>query len=154
VPKYVIDTNLYVAANRNRDAADGLLTFYSAHLPVTFFHATVGQELLLGAIGADGRRQVRDAYLKPFESRGRLVVPSYRAWVRSGELVSMLIQRRVLSPGGFTRSFLNDALLAASCREEGLTLVTSNSRDFARLRLVERFEFIPPWPRDGVEVER
>ncbi|MDZ4862257.1 MAG: type II toxin-antitoxin system VapC family toxin [Gemmatimonadota bacterium] len=146
MPKYVLDTNIYVAANRDRKAAEALIGFYSANLPATYLHATVAQELMLGGVAAEGRRQVRDAYLRPFEARGRLVVPSCQAWVRSGELVSLLIQRRVISPGGFTRSFLSDALLAASCREEGLTLITANTRDFARLRLVERFEFVAPWP--------
>lgn len=151
MPKYILDTNIYVTANRDRRAAEALIGFYSAHLPATYLHATVAQELMLGGVTPEGRRQVRDAYLRPFEARGRLIVPSYAAWVRSGELVSLLIQRRVLSSGGFTRSFLNDALLAASCREEGLTLITANTRDFARLRQVERFEFAAPWPGGGPE---
>jgi predicted nucleic acid-binding protein len=152
VPKYVLDTNLYIAANRDRVAAEALVAFYAAHLPFTYLHATVAQELMLGALGAVRRRQIADAYLRPFESRGRVITPSYRAWVRSGELVAALIQRRVLSPGGFSRSFLNDALLAASCREEGLTLITANKRDFTRLREVERFDFEAPWPTGGASV--
>ncbi|MEO8029858.1 MAG: type II toxin-antitoxin system VapC family toxin [Gemmatimonadota bacterium] len=150
MPKYVLDTNVYITANRDPQAAEALIGFYANHLPTTYFHATVAQELMVGGLTPEGRRRTRDAYLRPFEARGRVVVPSYQAWVRSGELVSLLIQRRVLSAGGITRSFLNDALLAASCREEGLTLVTSNTRDFARLRQVERFEFVAPWP-DGAQ---
>lgn len=149
MPKYVLDTNLYIAANRDRMAAEALAGFYAANLPVTYLHATVAQELMLGALDATGRRQVREAYLRHFETRGRLIVPSYRTWVRSGELVATLVQRGVLSPGGFTRSFLNDAVLAASCREHGLTLLTSNTKDFARLRQVERFAFETPWPTGG-----
>ncbi len=149
MPRYVLDTNLYIAANRDRIAAEALVGFYAANLPVTYLHATVAQELMLGALDAAGRRQVREAYLRPFEARGRVIVPSYQAWVRSGELVAMLVQRGVLSPGGFTRSFLNDALLATSCREHGLTLITANARDFARLQQVERFEFEAPWPTGG-----
>lgn len=149
MPKYILDTNLYIAANRDAVAAEGLLGFYGTHLPFTYLHATVAQELMLGGLDASARRQVRDAYLRPFETRGRVVVPSYQAWVRSGELVASLIQRGDISAGGFTRSFLNDALLAASCREFGLTLITSNTRDFARLRQVERFDFRPPWPTGG-----
>lgn len=149
MPKYVLDTNLYIAANRDPAVAEALVAFYSAHLPFTYLHATVAQELTLGARTAAHRRQITDAYLRPFESRGRVITPSYRAWVRSGELVAALIQRRVLSPGGFGRSFLNDALLAASCREEGLTLITANTRDFTRLREVEPFSFAAPWPTGG-----
>ena len=146
MPKYVLDTNIYVAAARDTRAAEALITFYAAWLPSTYLHATVGQELMLGGLSPEGRRQIRDGYLWPFETRGRVIVPSYQAWVRSGELVSLLIQRGTLSRGGFTRSFLNDALLAASCREEGLVLITSNTQDFTRLRQVERFEFTSPWP--------
>ena len=146
MPKYVLDTNLYIAANRDRVAADSLVGFYAANLPATYLHATVAQELMLGALDAAGRRQVREAYLRPFEARGRVIVPSYEAWVRSGELVATLVERGALSPGGFTRSFLNDALLAASCREHGVTLITSNIRDFVQLQQVERFEFAAPWP--------
>ena len=45
-------------------AAEALIALYSAQLPVTFLHATVGQEPLLGALGNEGRRQVRDAHEK------------------------------------------------------------------------------------------
>lgn len=144
--KYVLDTNLYVEATREAAAAEAMAEFLAVHLPETWFHATVGQELMVGCASAAARRQVRDAYIRPFESRGRLVTPSIGAWLRSGEMVGRLVERKELSPGGFSRSFLNDALLAASCREQGVTLVTSSTKDFARLRLVERFEFVEPWP--------
>lgn len=67
---------------------------------------------------------------------------------RSAEVIALLTERRVISPGGTTRYFLNDVLLAVSCREAGVTLVTANLDDFERIRQVERFHFVPPWP-DG-----
>ena len=51
-----------------------------------------------------------------------------------------------MSPGGFKRSFLNDCLLAASCREVGATLISLNREDFELIRKVLRFEFTEPWP--------
>jgi len=45
-----------------------------------------------------------------------------------------------------SRSFVNDVLLAMSCREAGAVLVTANMRDFARIAAVRRFEFVAPWP--------
>lgn len=149
MPKYVLDTNLYIAANRDPSAAEALAAFYAGYLPFTYFHATVAQELLVEAFDRTRRREVHGAYIRPFEARGRVVVPSFATWARSGELVATLIQRRVLNPAGISRSFLNDAVLAASCREEGLTLITANVRDFALLRQVERFEFHAPWPTGG-----
>lgn len=40
---------------------------------------------------------------------------------------------------------LNDVLLALSCREAGVVLVTANERDFERIRRRVRFEFVGPW---------
>lgn len=44
------------------------------------------------------------------------------------------------------RSFGNAVLIALSCREAGMILVTGNLRDFARLRRVVAFEYTAPWP--------
>jgi hypothetical protein len=43
-------------------------------------------------------------------------------------------------------SFVNDCLLAASCREQGFTLITKNHRDFEIIRKVEDFEVRKPRP--------
>ena len=144
--RYLLDTNLYIAAERDPAKAEELIGFYSAFLPFTYLHAVVVQELLLGAVDARRGRRIREAYVAPFEARGRIITPTYRSWKRSGELVAALVQRRVIAPGGFGRSFVNDALLAASCRESGLTLITMNVRDVSRLRQVERFDFVSSWP--------
>jgi len=58
-----------------------------------------------------------------------------------------LIERRRLSPGRVPRSFLNDVLLAVSCREAGLTLVTNNTADFELIAEVEAVRFGLPWPK-------
>jgi len=47
------------------------------------------------------------------------------------------------------RSFVNDVLIAASCAEAGVTLVTDNARDFARIGAVLRFGVTAPWPADA-----
>jgi len=57
-----------------------------------------------------------------------------------------LADRRLITPGVFRRSFKRDVMLAASCRQSGHTLVTSNLHDFELIRKVERFEFVPPFP--------
>lgn len=44
-------------------------------------------------------------------------------------------------------SFGNDILLALTCREHGVCLVTENVRDFERIRRVCAFEFTAAWPR-------
>jgi predicted nucleic acid-binding protein len=58
-----------------------------------------------------------------------------------------LVEQRVLAQGGFSRSFINDVLVAASLRESGAVLVTRNVRDFRLISKVERFRFEEPWPK-------
>lgn len=144
--RFVIDTNLYIGADRSHAQAKELAAFYARALPRTMFHAVVAQELLLGAIDARREKLIRDAYIRPFESRGRLITPSFAHWARSGEVVARLVRAKAISPGGFGRSFLNDVLLAVSCRALGLTLVTANVADCDRIARVERFDFVAPWP--------
>ncbi len=43
---FILDTNLYVAADRDPAAADALADFYSRYLPHTYLHAVVVQEML------------------------------------------------------------------------------------------------------------
>lgn len=144
--RYVLDTNLYVEADRDRVAAEELERFLMRWLPSVHFHAVVAQELLAGAVDARRERLLLDNLIQPFQRRGRIVVPDFGAWTRAGGIVSRLVQQKRMSPGGFSRSFLNDCLLAASCRSNGLTLVTRNVRDFSLIRRVEPVEVVEPWP--------
>jgi predicted nucleic acid-binding protein len=144
--RYVIDTNLYVAADRDLASAEELERFVTAQLPFIHFHAVVAQELLAGAIDKQREKLVEESLIQPFERRGRILVPSFAAWKGAGRILSLLVNRKLMSPGGFKRSFLNDCVLAASCREVGATLVTLNLEDFALIRKVLRFEFTEPWP--------
>jgi predicted nucleic acid-binding protein len=144
--RYVIDTNVYVAADRDLAWAQELERFSTAYLPFIHFHAVVAQELLAGAIDQRREKLVEESLVQPFERRGRVLVPSFAAWKGAGRILSQLVQRKLMSPGGFKRSFPNDCVLAASCREVGATLVTLNREDFELIGEVIRFEFSEPWP--------
>lgn len=110
---YILDTNLYIAAARSEERAGDLANFTSAALPALYLHSVVVQELLAGAVSGTGKREIIRSVIKPFEKRGRILVPSYRAWKRSGEIVCELVVQHEMSAGGFSRSFMNDALIAA-----------------------------------------
>jgi predicted nucleic acid-binding protein len=141
-----VDSNLYIEAVRDSQAAAGLAEFAVAYAPNLLLHAVVAQELSAGATSTGARRQLERELFNPLERRGRLVVPTYAAWKRSGEIIAELIARGDLSVGGVPRSFPNDALLAASCREAGIALITRNRADFERIRKVEPVEIVAPWP--------
>jgi predicted nucleic acid-binding protein len=146
VTRYVLDTNLYIEAARDRSKAEELKSFSSAFLPFLYLHAVVAQELMAGAVSAKWRRDIERGVVGPFERRGRIVLPSYPAWKRSGEVVAELVRRRAISPGGVRHSFLNDVVLATSCREGGFVLVTRNRSDFELIAKVESVRFEEPWP--------
>lgn len=147
--RYVLDTNLYVRADRDESWAEELDRFTAASLPAISLHAVVAQELLAGAIDRRRERVIQQSLIDPFEKRRRVVVPGFRTWKRAGTILGRLVQRKLMSPGGFGRSFVNDCLLAASCREQGLVLITNNVDDFALIRRIEPVEVVRPWPRVG-----
>ena len=144
--QYVLDSNLYIEADRDESAAEEMDRFLMRFLPSVHLHGVVAQELLAGAIDERREKLVHDSLIEPFERRGRVVAPSFGAWKRAGGIISRLVQQKRLSPGGFNRSFMNDCVLAASCRESGLTLVTRNVKDFNLIRKVESVEVVGPWP--------
>jgi predicted nucleic acid-binding protein len=146
VKRYVLDSNLYIEADRDESAAEELDRFLLRFLPSIHLHAVVAQELLAGALDARRERLIQDSLVRPFEKRGRVIAPSFGAWKRAGVIVSRLIQQKRMSPGGFSRSFMNDCVLAASCREAGVILVTRNVQDFTLIQRVESVEVVGPWP--------
>ena len=144
--RWVLDTQLFIEAARHREAAEQLSAFSSAFLPRLHLHAVVVQEMLAGATSREWRREILRGIVAPYERRGRTVTPSYRSWRRSGEILAELLEQRRITPGGIRRSFLNDVLLAVSCREEGLTVITRNAKDFQLIGSVEPVRFVDPWP--------
>jgi predicted nucleic acid-binding protein len=87
-----------------------------------------------------------ESVLDPFVRRRRVFAPSFQAWQDSGDILRTLAAGEGTEGGRVSKAFGNDVLLALSCREAGVTLVTSNRRDFARIRRVAPFEFVGPWP--------
>jgi predicted nucleic acid-binding protein len=147
VPRYVIDTNLYVEAITTEEGNAALAGFQRRFAPFLFQHSTVAQEILAGARDEAGYREYHEDWVAPFENVGRVLTPSQSSWMRAALIMVRLVERGTMSPGGFSRSFLNDCLIAASAREHGFVLVTNNTRDFALIQQVEpSVEFTPAWP--------
>jgi len=147
VPKYVVDTNLYVEAITTDEGNAALSAFQRRSAPFLFQHSTIAQEILAGARDEADYREYSDDWVAPFEDLGRIITPSHATWTRAALIVARLVERRRLSPAGFSRSFLNDCLIAASARDHGFVLVTRNTADFAVISQVERgIRYQPPWP--------
>jgi hypothetical protein len=63
-----------------------------------------------------------------------------------GRTLSVLREREGLQLSQVPRSFAFDVLLAYSCREHGVVLVTRNARDMQRIRRVFTFAHVAPYP--------
>lgn len=143
--KYTVDTNIFIHATRNAEFREELIRFHATYAPFEVLSAVVAQELLAGVTGT-AAKVIQHSVLGPFERRGRVIVPSYAAWKETGVVVSALIARGTARWPEVSRSFVNDILLAMSCREAGVVLVTENVKDFERIADVRPFAFTMPWP--------
>jgi predicted nucleic acid-binding protein len=144
--KYVLDTNLFIRAFREEGANAELQRFHRLFAPFEYLSAVVAQELRAGAHSAVARRRLERNVLDLYARRGRVVTPSTQAWHDSGDLLAELARRDGLEVGRLSEAFGNDVLLALSCREEGLVLVTDNRRDFERIERQAPFSFMDRWP--------
>ena len=145
--KYALDTNIYIDAFRDPAAEATLLRFLERALPFTFLSAVVMQELAAGARTRAQARELERSIFRPFVRRERVFTPTTTAFINSGRLLA-----EVAAHEGWPAvhhenpSLLNDALLAASCRERGITLVT-HDRDFGRFApLMKGWQYVAPWP--------
>ncbi|TVP78231.1 MAG: type II toxin-antitoxin system VapC family toxin [Gemmatimonadales bacterium] len=144
--RYVLDSNLYIEAVRDAGRAEELKRFVAQCLPSIYLHAAVAQELLAGAVDHRRARLIEESLIRPFERRERIITPRFGTWKRAGRIMARLVQEKRMSAGGFGRSFVNDCLLGASCREDGFALITRNTRDFKLIQHVEPFDVVEPWP--------
>ena len=74
---------------------------------------------------------------------------SAAAWDALGLTLSTLREIEGLVLSEVRRSFALDILLAFSCREAGVTLVTANARDMERIQTVFSFEYVKPFPEQA-----
>jgi predicted nucleic acid-binding protein len=126
---YALDTNVYIRAFRVRECMEALRSFLSRAGARLRVNAVVAQELRAGAITAEHARAIDDlvgAYVR----RQRVVVPSFASYVEAGRVLAELSRRQGIQIGR-AGSLVHDVLLATSCREAGVCLVTENTNDFA-----------------------
>lgn len=143
---WVLDTNVYIRALRDRQRLADLKRFRVRARARVWLSAVVGLELRAGAVTA-AHAQALDDLLKVYIERGRLVVPSFDAYQQAGRIIATLALKERFALADAPRSFVNDALLAASCREAGAVLITENTRDFITMqRHLKGFRFRTDYP--------
>jgi predicted nucleic acid-binding protein len=144
--KYVVDTNLFIDGFRDEAANLELQRFHTAFAPFVHLHAVVAHELRAGTRSVADRDKLERELLQKFERLGRIVTPSAECWNAAGDVLADIARADGVLVSQVPKSFLCDILIALSCREAGVALITANARDFQRIARHVTFKYIPPWP--------
>ena len=123
------DTSVYITSLRRGDVQI-LQTRNVAHGSPLWLSAVVLEELYAGADAA-GRKQLNQLE-RDFDKVGRLLVPLLSDWTKTGDVLAQIAAKYGYEQIGRAR-MTNDALIGTSAARQGLTLLTVNERDFARI---------------------
>jgi predicted nucleic acid-binding protein len=144
--KYAIDTNVFIETFRDASAKAAMASFLEMAFPVTFLSAVVMQELASGVRTTEHSQELDETVFDRFMRRERVFTPSRDAFLRSGQMLASVAVREGWTEGYEKPSLLNDALIATSCREQGITLIT-HDRDYRRFRpFLKGWNVVAPWP--------
>lgn len=124
----LFDSSLYIRALRDDDAA--LLVQRWARETPLWLSAVVLEELYAGAARNDWR--ILEKLERDFERAKRILVPGLGDWSVAGRMLAGVTEKYGFERIGRAR-LTNDALIAASAGRAGITVLTANGRDFAKL---------------------
>jgi predicted nucleic acid-binding protein len=141
---FVFDTNVAVDAARDREERARFKAFIRERRGQVWLHAAVWLELQVGA-RTEEERAALQSFVEPFVDTGRVLVPSQDAWHQAGRVLARLAGERGVD---VRRSSVDhDAIIAASSRESGFTLVTRNLADFQSIApYLSKLTFVAPYP--------
>lgn len=137
-PPFLADTNVYIAAAHDPSFAARFEAFRLSTDPLSV-STVVLAELTLGT----PRLDVQERLVRALTAGVPAQTPTGGDWLRAASALARLGGELVTK----SRSFWNDAILAAQCERLGVTLVTANTSDFRRLGKHIRAEVVVPFPR-------
>lgn len=125
----LFDSSIYIAALRRGGDSSLILQRWAQESPL-WLSSVVLEELYAGADPSSFR--VLEKLERDFDKARRLLVPNLTDWSQTGKLLARLAQKHGYERIGQAR-LTNDSLIATSASRAGITVVTANERDFARL---------------------
>lgn len=135
--RILFDSSVYIAALRAGEGAALALRRITSDAGL-WLSAVVLEELYAGA-GPHERRLVFRLE-DEFSRARRVLVPNLSDWAEAGKVLALLAAKYGYERIGRAR-LTNDALIAMSAGREGVTVITSNARDFARLAEFRPFQW-------------
>lgn len=144
--KFTFDTNVFIDASSTLESEVALGRFLARHAPRIYLAAVVILELRAGAVSDRQAVDLQKGVFDVFERRNRVLAPSSAAYKECGRVIAEISRSDGVPLVRRRPSFSNDVLIAATCREHGLTLISSD-KDLALIRRHLRgFDFVMPWP--------
>jgi predicted nucleic acid-binding protein len=129
---YALDANVYIRALRDRDRLSLLKRFLIRSGMRVRVNAVVALELQAGARTPSQERAVSDL-VESYVARNRVIVPSFEAYWQGGRVLAALAVREGMDTSR-SGSLANDVMIATSCREAGIKLITENVEHFAAVQ--------------------
>lgn len=125
----LFDSSVYVSAFRRGGDPWLLFRRWTSDSPI-WLSSIALEELYAGARRKD--HSVIEKLERDFDAAKRILVPNLSDWTQTGRILARVAQKYGYESIGRAR-LTNDALLAASAARTGITIITANQRDFARL---------------------
>ncbi len=141
----LLDTSVYITALRMGDEAAQSLRRIAGGASV-WLSSVVLEELYAG-VSARNRHSV-ERLERDFHRAGRILVPNLKDWTQTGRVLALLAAKydyEQIGKGHLT----NDALIAMSGGRLGITVITANARDFAKLGEFRPFQWRVNDPRSN-----
>jgi predicted nucleic acid-binding protein len=133
----LFDSSVYIDSFRSGAQSAALGLRFAENTPV-WLSSVVLEELYAGA-RRNARRMV-ERLERDFVGLKRILVPNLSDWTGAGRLLALLAVKYDYEKTGLGR-LTNDALIAMSARRLGITVITANARDFARLPQLRSFRW-------------
>ncbi|HEX3469567.1 MAG TPA: type II toxin-antitoxin system VapC family toxin [Silvibacterium sp.] len=125
----LFDSSMYITALREGGDTALLLQRWARESSL-WLSSVVLEELYAGANPNDYR--ILERLEHDFEKAKRLLIPNLSDWTHAGKVLARLAQKYGYERIGQAR-LTNDALIATSAARVGITVLTTNQREFARL---------------------
>ena len=129
---YALDANVYISALRDRDQLAQLKRFLIRMGLRVRVNAVVALELQAGARTLAHERAVAEL-LASYVQRNRVIVPSFDAYAQGGRVIAALALREGIEIAR-AGSLVSDVMIATSCREAGVKLITQTVGHFAAVQ--------------------
>jgi len=137
MPGALLDSSVYISGLRRGNEAVLALRRSSKDTPL-WLSAVVLEELYAGASGRV--LQSLERMEREFDRMNRILVPNLGDWTEAGRVLARLAVRYGFEKIGQGR-LANDALIAMSAARFGVTVISANERDFARLAEFREFQW-------------